>query len=495
MTENPQRKGTSTIFMNMIGGESLRASSEELFEDVNPADIRDSIGQFQSSSKDDVRNAIDRAAEAQKRWAETPAPARGKILLKVADLIESRSEELARTLTREEGKTVKESKGEITRSIDLFRFYAGLGSRSNGKTIPTEDSNQLVYTMRVPLGVVSVVTPWNFPLVIPSWKIAPALVSGNAVVFKPASLTPLIGLKLVELIHAAGIPKGVLNFVTGSGALVGGAMIENVKVAAVSFTGSVAVGNQISDVVRTAKRRPRVQLEMGGKNPTIVLRDADLDKAVSLVSTSAFGVTGQACTATSRAIVEESVHDDFVKKLVERAKSVKVGNGLEASTEMGPAVSQAELEKDLRYLELGKSEGAKLITGGERLKGGNFDLGHFISPAVFTDVTPDMRIAQEEIFGPVLSVMKAKDFDDALKKANDIEFGLSAAIITRDIGKAIQFAERVEAGVVKVNRTTTGAVANAPFGGMKKSSSDTFKEMGEEAIDFYTRLKTVYLGY
>jgi len=485
----------SPVFMNLIGGEPKKASSEKLFDDVNPADTRDSVGRFQLSSKEDVRDAIDLASDAQKKWAMTPAPARGRILLKAAALIEAESEGFAQMLTREEGKTLKESRGEVSRSIDLFRFYSGLGSRLNGKTIPTEDPSQFVFTRREPLGLVSIVTPWNFPLVIPSWKIAPALVAGNAVIFKPASLTPMIALKMVELLHTAGLPKGVLNYVTGPGGVVGQEMVENDKISAVSFTGSVAVGDQITDMLRKTGNTRRVQLEMGGKNPTVVLADADIDSAVSLVSTSAFGVAGQACTATSRAIVEESIHDKFVEKLVVKAKSLKVGNGLDPSTEMGPVVSAEELEKDLRYVDLGKNEGARLVTGGNKLKGGGYEFGYFVSPTIFTGVTSDMKIAQDEIFGPVLAVMRARDFDDALEIANDVDYGLSAAVCTRDLGKAIRFAEGIEAGVVKVNRTTTGAVANAPFGGMKKSSSDTFKEMGEEALDFYTRIKTVYLGY
>ncbi len=479
----------------MIGGEWTKATTGRIIEDINPADTRDVIGQFQASSREDVEQAIKVASEAQQKWADTPAPSRGKILFKVAQLIEARAGELARELTREEGKTLKESMGEVTRSIDLFRFYGSQGSRLNGKTLASEDRKQLLYTMKSPIGVVSIITPWNFPLVIPSWKIAPALVSGNAVVFKPASLTPMIALKLIELLTEAGLPKGVVNYVTGSGSDVGEAMVRNSNVAAVSFTGSCGVGSDIEQSSRSGAHKPRVQLEMGGKNPTIVLADAKLDEAVSIVSTAAFGVTGQACTATSRAIVEESIHDEFVSKIVDRANAIRVGNGTSPEVEMGPAVSKAELEKDLDYIRIGREEGARLRGGGEVLKGETYDRGWFISPTVFSDVAPEMRIAKEEIFGPVLSIMSVRNFEDAIEVANGVDFGLSAAICTRDLAKALEFAERIQAGVVKVNRTTTGAVANAPFGGMKRSSSDNFKEMGEEAIEFYTRTKAVYLGF
>lgn len=481
--------------MNLIGGEWTAAGSGKLFEDSNPADRRDLLGEFQLSSRDDAARAIDLAKEAQRKWAEIPAPARGKILFKAADLLESAANDLASVLTREEGKTLKESVGEVNRSVDLFRFYGGQGSRLNGKTLPSEDRKQLLYTMRSPIGVVAVITPWNFPLVIPSWKIAPALVAGNSVIFKPASLTPLIALRLIQILERAGLPKGVVSYITGSGGELGDAVVKNRNVAAVSFTGSCAVGEGIEASVRSSANGPRVQLEMGGKNPTIVLADADLDEAAALVSTAAFGVTGQACTATSRAIVEESVHDRFVEKISSKAKELKVGNGLDPATQMGPAVSKAELEKDLEYVRVGVEQGAKIVTGGNALRGGEYDYGNFIAPTVFKNVTSDMRIAQEEVFGPVLSVMSAKNFDAALDIANSIDFGLSAAICTKDLGKAIQFAERIQAGVVKVNRTTTGAVAYAPFGGMKRSSSDTFKEMGEEAMEFYTRIKTVYMGF
>lgn len=473
----------------------MKSSSEKVFQDVNPADIQDVLGEFQSSSKEDVKRAIDLAEEAQRGWAEASPSARAKILYKVSDLIEAQREEFSRILTREEGKTIKESRVEVTRSADVFRFYAGQASRLNGKTISSDDRKMLLYTMKVPLGVVSIITPWNFPIVIPSWKIAPALISGNSVVFKPASLTPLVGLKLAEILIQSGLPKGVVNFVTGSGSAVGDEMVRNRKIAGVSFTGSCGVGEGIRESCYVSPRKPRVQLEMGGKNPTIVLESADLDAAVSVVSAAAFGLTGQACTATSRAIVEESVYSRFVEKIKDKASSIRVGNGLDETTEMGSTASKSELEKDLEYVKIGVEEGARLLDGGSQLRGHGYSNGFFIQPTVFADVTPDMRIAQEEIFGPILSVMRAKDFDEAVKLANTADFGLAAAICTRDLGKALEFADKVEAGVVKVNRTTTGIAYNAPFGGMKKSSSETFKEQGEEAIDFYTHTKTVYLGY
>ena len=345
------------------------------------------------------------------------------------------------------------------------------------------------------MGVAVLLTPWNFPIAIPSWKMAPALASGNCVVFKPASLTPLIATKLVQSLERAGIPPGVVNLLTGPGGIVGEELAVNEGVDAVSFTGSYDVGLGLQRARANSKRMARVQLEMGGKNPTIVLPDAKLADAVEVVAKSAFGLTGEACTATSRVIVHESIKERFVDSLVSRAKSFKVGNGLDDGVEMGPAVSKGELEKDLRYVEAGRAEGATLLVGGGRPEREELKQGYFVEPTIFDEVSPDMKIAREEIFGPVLSVFEAKDVDEAVALANRSEYGLRATICTTSLSSAMEFANRVEAGDVKVNRMTTGLEPQIPFGGMKRSSSDTFKEQGEEAVDFYTRLKTVYLGY
>lgn len=479
---------------NLIAGEWRDSSSRETFQDINPGDTRDIIATFPQSNREDALAAIDAAEEAQKNWQKISSPQRGKILFKAAEIIEQRKEEFARVLTREEGKVLAESRAEVNRAIDIFRFFAGEGNRLNGEVIASEDPGMMLYTLRQPLGTVSVITPWNFPIAIPAWKIAPALICGNTAVFKPASLTPQIGLKIVESLKEAGLPPGVLNFITGPGSTVGLELIENEAVDGISFTGSYHVGEQIYRNSARTDAMPRIQLEMGGKNPLVILSDADLTKAVEITVKGAFGGTGQACTATSRVIVEEPVLAEYTRLLVERTKKIKIGNGLEESNEMGPAVSEPELRKDLDYVDVGVREGANLLFGGRRLKGGEYDQGYFMEPAIFTNVTQDMRIAKEEIFGPVVGITSAKNFDQAVEMANDADYGLSASICTNNLEKAHKFTERVQAGVVKVNRPTTGILVQAPFGGMKKSSSMTFKEQGTAAIDFYTFTKTIYMG-
>jgi aldehyde dehydrogenase (NAD+) len=479
---------------NLVDGEWKQASTAQTFEDVNPANTREVIGNFPQSSREDGRAAIDAAERAREKWSRTPPPLRGKILFKAAEILEQQKEELARILTREEGKPLAESRAEVNRAVDIFRFFAGEGSRLNGEVIASEDSDTKLYTLRQPLGIVSVITPWNFPIAIPAWKIAPALICGNTVVFKPASLTPLIALKVVEALKNARIPPGVINFLTGPGSTVGLELIDNEKITGISFTGSYEVGDRIYKSCSQGEAMPRIQLEMGGKNPLVVLSDADLGKAVEITVKGGFGGTGQACTATSRVIVEQPVLEKYTQLLTERVKKIRVGNGLDESNEMGPAVSEQELKKDLVYVEVGKAESAKLVVGGKRLRGGEYDQGYFMEPTVFTDVNSTMRIAKEEIFGPVVSVLAANNFDHALELANDAQYGLSASIATNNLEKAHVFIDRIQAGVVKVNRPTTGIMAQAPFGGMKKSSSMTFKEQGKAAIDFYTFIKTVYLG-
>jgi acyl-CoA reductase-like NAD-dependent aldehyde dehydrogenase len=482
-------------FGNFIAGEWKSSAKELTFKDVNPANRQDLIGEFQSSSREDVLAAIDAARESFPKWSRTLPIERGKILFKAAELLESQFDEVSKLLTREEGKTLPESKGEVQRGIELLRFYGGQAYRLRGDTYPSSSPKTLIYTSLEPLGVISILTPWNFPIAIPCWKIAPALVSGNTVVFKPASKTPSIAAKLVQALEKAGLTKGVLNFVTGSGAAAGEELVANENVDAISFTGSYEVGRNIQRIRSNSRKMIRVQLEMGGKNPTVVNEDVDISKAVQIVSWSAFGLTGQACTATSRVIVHEKVAFEFKTKIAERAGKLVVGNGLEQGVEMGPAASEAELEKDLRYIELGKKEGAKLLSGGARPSGEKFEGGYYISPTVFSDVSPDMQIARDEIFGPVLCVLEAKNLDEAIQLANNTEYGLTSCIITGNIASAMEFAQRSEVGIVKVNRTTPGVDLQVPFGGIKHSSSDNFKEQGEDAISFYTRKKAVYLGY
>ena len=478
-------------FQNYIAGAWTDSSDTRTFENVNPA-TGDVLGTFPSCSREDTRKAIDAAKAAQVAWGNLPAPNRGLILDKASQLIHTRTDELAACLTREEGKTLAEAKGEVIRARDIFRYFAGEGFRVGGQVIPGNFQDELLFTKREPLGVVGIITPWNFPIAIPAWKIAPALAYGNAVIFKPASLVPETALRLVEILVEAGVPAGVINFVTGSGSSVGEEIATNPNINGISFTGSVSVGTGI--YAKASKNLVRVQLEMGGKNPLVVLKDAKLDLAVQLSVMGGFGLTGQACTSTSRVIVEEGIADEYVAAITMAAQKLVVGNGLSSGVQMGPAVSQDQLETDLDYIKIGAGEGAKLVVGGSLLKvdGAN---GHYVQPTVFTDVQPGMRIAQEEIFGPVISVIRAKDFDDAVAKANDISFGLSAGVVTNDMTRALQFANRIEAGVVKINEPTTGLALQAPFGGFKHSSANTFKEQGPAAIEFYTRTKTIYLKY
>jgi aldehyde dehydrogenase (NAD+) len=477
-------------YKNYIAGEWVDSSDGKTIENYNPAN-GELLGTFPSATADDASHAIAAAKAALPKWANFPGPNRGAILDKASQIIAARTDELAETLTREEGKTLTEAKGEVTRARDIFKYYAGEGFRAGGDVIPPNTPDTLLFTKREALGVVAIITPWNFPIAIPAWKIAPALAYGNTIVFKPASLVPHTALKLVEILVEAGLPPGVINFVTGSGSSVGNTLAENKDINGLSFTGSYSVGTGI--YAKTAKNLTRTQLEMGGKNPMIVLNDARLDLAVDLAVRGGFGLTGQACTATSRVIVEEKIANDFARALTEAARNLKVGNGLESGVQMGPAVNEDQLKTDLEYVGIGKSEGAKLLVGGDVISNGS--KGHFVQPTVFEDVHPQMRIAQEEIFGPVISMIRAKDVDDAIEKANGIGFGLSAGIVTNDLHKALSFADRIEAGVVKINEPTTGLALQAPFGGFKGSSANTFKEQGAAAIEFYTRTKTVYVKY
>jgi aldehyde dehydrogenase (NAD+) len=476
-------------YQNLIGGEWVDATGGALFENNNPAHKDEVIGAFPSASKEDTRRAIEAANTAAKEWANMPPPARGVILDKASRIIESRADDFATALTREEGKTRAEAMIEVTRARDIFRYYAGEGWRMGGDVLPSNVSGELLYTRREALGVIALITPWNFPLAIPAWKMAPALAYGNTVVFKPASLAPHSALLLIEALVDAGIPKGVVNYITGSGRSVGDELVTSPNVQGISFTGSYSVGVGIYE--KAIKNMTRVQLEMGGKNPMIVLDDANLDLAVRLAVTGGFGLTGQACTATSRVIVTEGIADEFARELTNAARNLKVGDGLEAGVQMGPAVSADQLQTDLEYIGVGKQEGARLLAGGDVANGN----GHFVQPTVFDFVEPKMRIAQEEIFGPVIGILRASSFDDAIEKANAIGFGLSAGIVTNNLQKAFQFANRIDAGVVKVNEPTTGLALQAPFGGFKHSSANTFKEQGQAAIEFYTRTKTVYVGH
>jgi aldehyde dehydrogenase (NAD+) len=480
-------------YANLIGGQWVAAKSGSTFKTCNPADHRELVAEYPQGGQADAAGAVAAATDAFPVWSAMTSVARGRALSKASQILEGRKAALAELLTREEGKTLVESMGEVQRAIDIFRFHGGLSYTVGGQTLPHDLPGNFLYTRREPLGVVALITPWNFPIAIPAWKLAPALLAGNTVVLKPASQAPAMALELARALEEAGLPKGALNVVIGEGKTVGNELAANPQVAALSFTGSYGVGQRVYQ--QLAQRMARAQMEMGGKNPTIVLADADLDLAVNLVIRAGFGLTGQACTATSRVIVESSVAAPFLEKLIAKTRLLKVGPGLSADTDMGPAVSQSQLETNLAYVEGAVQEGARLAFGGRRLADGPLANGFFMEPTILAGVTPAMRIACEEVFGPVIAVLEVPDFEAALGVANGVEFGLSASLVTRDLKCAMLYAERIQAGVVKINQISTGLALQAPFGGVKKSSTDTFKEQGAGALDFYSKIKTVYLDY
>jgi aldehyde dehydrogenase (NAD+) len=492
MSRNLCNLWAMTTFKNYINGEWLASRSGKTFKNINPANTEEIVGLFQSSNEEDVEQACSAAATARNSWANLPATKRGEYLFKAAELIEARLPQLGEEMTREEGKTLPEAFGEVKRALNIFRYFGGEGSRQFTYQVPSERENVLCYTIRKPLGTVALITPWNFPSANPARKIAPALITGNTVVIKPASLAPLSSLRLIEALHEAGIPPGVINYVTGSGGVVGDALTSNPEIKAVSFTGSTSVGGSLYQKV--AERRIRVQLEMGGKNPTVVLSDADVDFAADILINGAFFSTGQKCTACSRAIIERSIYEPLVTKLVEKTRTLKVGNGLAPQVQIGPAVDAEQLKTDLEYIEIAKNEGAELLCGGRRLTGVDYDKGYFIEPTIFCGVTSSMRIAQEEVFGPVLALLVAEDFDDALRIANDVRFGLSASIVSKDLTRVHQFINRIEAGLITVNLPTAGVEYQLPFGGTKESSYG-MREQGPQALEFYSETRTVYLKH
>ncbi|MBX9840265.1 MAG: aldehyde dehydrogenase family protein [Xanthobacteraceae bacterium] len=490
LTRPPATHAAVEPFDNHIDGRWVASGTGERFDNINPADTLDIVGRFPASDAADAEHAVSAAARAFAGWKQTPISVRAKILNRAADNLEAGAKQIAQELTREEGKPLSQSEDEVLRSAQTLRFYAVEGQSLSGETFPNDDPGMTVHSQREPLGVVSVITPWNFPISIPARKIAPALVAGNTVVFKPSSDAPLSGYRLTEAFVNAGIPRGVLNFITGRAADVGIAITVPPVVRAVSFTGSTAAGEQIH---RSVSFTTRTQMELGGKNPLIVMDDADLDKAVDLAIRGGLSLSGQACTGTSRLIVMAQVKAAFTDKLVARVKALKIGSGMTPGTEIGPLATARQLQTVLRYIEIGKRE-ARLMCGGEQLTGPDFDRGFYVSPAVFTDVTQDMRIAREEIFGPVLAIIEATSYADAIAKANDTEYGLSAAIATSNPRYMHDFARDIESGTVKINRTTTGNLINAPFGGLKRSSTSTFRESGRTGLEFYTQIKTVYRG-
>jgi aldehyde dehydrogenase (NAD+) len=479
-------------YRNFIGGKWIESTSTKTVKNINPANTEDIIGTNRQATRDEARTAVEAAAEAFHSWRRTPAPARGKIVAKAARLMEAAKEELAQILTREEGKTIGEARGEVQRSVNVAEFCAGESRRMNGETIFSELPSNFVYTIKQPLGVVACVTPWNFPVAIPTWKISPALVAGNTVVFKPATITPATAMRIVQIFEEAGVPPGVLNMVLGSGSDAGEEIINHPAVKAVSFTGSNPVGIRLYEQV--SRRGAKCQCEMGGKNPVVILEDADMDLAVENTAQGAFGSSGQRCTATSRAVVVDKIADHFVERIAKRAQTMRIGDGMDPQTEMGPSVDENQFKTVLNYLNIGREDGATLICGGERATGNGLDKGYFVQPTVFDHVTSDMRIAREEIFGPVLAVMRVKDFDEAMEVANDTEFGLSSSIFTNDAATIFRFVDEIETGMTHVNSPTTGGEAHIPFGGIKGTGIGE-REQGSTSLDFYTELKVVYVDY
>ncbi|MCQ9617748.1 aldehyde dehydrogenase family protein [Paenalcaligenes niemegkensis] len=479
-----------SVFKNYIDGQWVSSVSGRTSQNINPADNADSVGSFQESTADDARAAVEAAQRAFHQWRATPISKRAQVLEAAADYLEANADVIAEGLTREEGKGRGQSKGEVLRSAQTLRFYAVEGQTYTGETFPQDDPDMLVYTHREPLGVVTVIAPWNFPISIPARKIAPALIMGNTVVFKPSSDTPLTGYYLAKAFAEAGVPAGVLNFITGRASAVGPVLTESPEVRAISFTGSTAAGEKIA---KAARMSTRTQMELGGKNPLIVMEDADIDLAVKLVVQGGFALSGQACTGTSRVLVHQAIKKDFTAKLIEKVKTLTVGNGLNGNFDLGPIATESQMQSILDYVAVGKSEATHLY-GGERLTDGDLAKGFYVQPAVFDDVTQEMRIAREEIFGPVIALIEIDSYEDALAKANDTEYGLAASIVTENSNYAHRFATDIEAGTVKINRTTTGNLVNAPFGGLKQSSTSTFRESGRTGLEFYTQIKTVYRG-
>jgi aldehyde dehydrogenase (NAD+) len=469
---------------NFIGGKWVPSTSGKIKPNINPANAEEILGYFQESSFEDVKNAVESAEKAFYDWKRLPAPNRGKLLVKVMQILEKRKEEVSEALTREEGKSFQESLGEVNKALNTLEFFAGEGRRFYGETIPSELPKNFIYTRREPLGVVALITPWNFPVSIPIWKMAASLICGNTVVLKPSSLTPWTAVLLMEAFREADFPAGVVNCITGSGSVIGDALVKAPEVKAVSFTGSTETGRKLQALA--GQHGKPIQLEMGGKNAVIVLNDADLDLAASAAALGAFGSTGQRCTATSRVIVEESALEQFTQKIVEKAKLM--------SDSLGPCVDENQLKKVLQYIEVGKNEGGKLVCGGHRLKDSKHLKGFYVESTVFSHVTSDMRIAKEEVFGPVLSVLSAKNLSDALKLANGVEYGLSASIFTQDAEKVFEFIDEIEVGMVHINSATIGGEAQVPFGGMKNSGMGG-REMGKQALDFFTEWKAVYVDY
>lgn len=462
----------------------------KMLKNMNPANLDEVVTEFPTSTKDDALKAIAAAEAAYPAWKAVPSPERGRIVARAAVIARGRINEIAETMTREEGKIIAEARGEAVKGINVLEFFGGEGFRIEGKTLPSEVANTTTYTIRQPIGVAGIISPWNFPWAIPCWKIAPAIVAGCTVVFKPASLTPLTASILVEILEEAGLPAGVLNMVVGSGAEIGDTIVTHPATRVLSFTGSNSVGGKLYEL--GARKLAKVTCEMGGKNALIVMPDGDLDKAAKAIAAGAFGSTGQRCTATSRLLAHKSVKAALLERLIDAAKKMKNGNGLDPTTQIGPAVDKGQFETDLEYIEIAKKDGARLLVGGGRDEAaGN---GYFVKPTIFDNVTSSMRIFQEEVFGPVLAVSEFETYDEAIKLANSVAFGLTSSIFTSDITTAQHFIADIHTGMAHVNEPTIGGEAQLPFGGVGATGVGA-REMAQEGLNFFTELKTVFINY
>ena len=479
-------------YLNLIGGQWVPAASGRTNENRNPARTDDIVGTFPASDAGDLDRAVQAAAKAFERWRLTPAPRRAEVLYRTAEILRERKEDLARAMTREMGKVLAETRGDVQEAIDMAYYIAAEGRRLFGVTAPSELPDKFAMSVRQPLGVCGIITPWNFPMAIPSWKLFPALVAGNTCVIKPASDTPASAHHLVEIIVEAGAPEGVVNIVHGGGGSVGTAMLEHPGVKMISFTGSSDVGKTIGE--RCGATLKRCSLELGGKNAQIVMEDADLDLALEGALWGAFGTTGQRCTATSRLIVMKQVHDELVSRLADRASKLRLGDGLKPETEVGPLVNRGQKERSREYVEIGKKEGARLVAGGAVAEEGDLRQGFFFRPTIFDRVTPGMRIAQEEIFGPVLSVIEVSSLEEAIRVLNNTVYGLSSSIYTRDVNRAMRAIRDIEAGITYINGPTIGAEVQLPFGGVKETGNG-HREGGPTVIDAFTEWKSVYIDY
>jgi len=482
----------SKQYLNYINGKWVPAASGKTFENRNPANWDETLGVFPSSGETEVNAAVKAAREAFDEWRLTPAPARGDIIKKAGDIMSAHKDEIAANATREMGKTLDETKGDLQEGIDTAYYAANEGRRMFGHTVPSELHNKFNMSIRRPIGVAGIITPWNFPMAIPTWKIFPALVCGNTVVFKPASDTPLTATTFVEVLLEAGVPPKAINLVHGSGSAVGEPLVAHPDVNLVSFTGSTAVGKAISRSASDTLKR--VSLELGGKNGQIVMPDANLELALEGVLWGAFGTTGQRCTATSRLILHDDIHDKFMEMLIDSATRLRLGDGLKPESQVGPMVNEDQIKTVQKYVSIGKAEGAKLVLGGNPYKEGDCAKGWFHEPTIFTDVTPEMRIAKEEVFGPFLSVLRVHSYEEAISALNNTKYGLSSSIYTNDVNRAFQAIRDIDAGITYVNGPTIGAEAHMPFGGVKETGNG-HREGGWEVYEFYTETKTAFIDY